>query len=153
MKNFLGTILFILCSLNSFEQVKNEDFNLFIKVSNQLKNDEKSFQVFQSLNKAYKFDIQRKSHTSDSLQDLYLELYNQGIPLVRLIKEDVFKETFKTMNNQILNLNNNKLRTNYNTIISSYTNFNNDSNLAGNGEQQAYFLKYLSEYLILPITE
>lgn len=154
MKNIFYTILFIFpLSFSVSGQAKTTNDYLFIKVSTKLKNDEKSFQVFQALYKEYTIDNKMKNLHLDCFLTLLISFYNQGIPLTRLIKEDAFIEMFKLMSKKAIQLKSNELRLSYQKLISNYANYNSDDNDPIQPGGKEYFLKFLNGYLILPLTE
>jgi hypothetical protein len=149
-----GLIVFLLLFVTiSFGQVKTTNDSLFTKVQTKLKNDEKSLQVFQALYKEYSIDNEMKNLHLDCFHTLLFSLYNQGIPLTRLIKEDAFIEMFKRMDKKAIQLKSNEFRRSYLQLISNYANYNADDNDPIQPGGKEYFLKFLNGYLILPLTE
>jgi hypothetical protein len=149
-----GLIVFLLLFVTiSFGQVKTTNDSLFTKVQTKLKNDEKSLQVFQALYKEYSIDNEMKNLHLDCFHKLLFSLYNQGIPLTRLIKEDAFIEMFKRMDKKAIQLKSNEFRRSYQQLISNYANYNADDNDPIEPGGKEYFLKFLNGYLILPLTE
>lgn len=153
MKQLLNAIFFIFTLSCSVSGQKNTKYSLFIKVSTKLKNDDKSFQVFKALYNEYTIDNEMKNHHLDCFQMLFIQLYNQGIPLTRLIKEVAFEEMFKLMCKKAIPLKSNELRLSYQKLISNYANYNSDDNDPLQPGGKEYFLKFLNGYLILPLTE
>lgn len=149
----LTVFLLLFVTINSFGQSKTTNDSLFIKVTKKLKNDEKSFQVFQALYKEYSIDNEMKNLHLDCFLTLLISLYNQGIPLTRLIKEDAFIEMFKLMSKKAIQLKSNELRLSYQKLISNYANYNSDDNDPIQPGGKEYFLKFLNGYLILPLTD
>jgi hypothetical protein len=152
MKTKLAAII-LLFAFNSFAQSKTANDSLFTMVSTKLKNDEKSFQVFQALHKEYKIDNEMKNRGLDSFQTVFITFYNQGIPLTRLIKEDAFKKMFKRMSKKAIQLKSNEFRRSYQQLISNYANYNADDNDPIQPGGKEYFLKFLNGYFILPLTD
>jgi hypothetical protein len=152
MKTIVAAI-FLLFVSNSFAQATTTNDSLFTMVSTKLKNDEKSFQVFQALYKEYTLDSEMKNHHIDCFQTLFISLYNQGIPLTRLIKEVAFIEMFKRMSKKAIQLKSNELRLSYQKLISNYANYNSDDNDPIQPGGKEYFLKFLNGYFILPLTD
>jgi hypothetical protein len=150
-----GLIVFLLLfvTINSFGQAKTTNESLFTKVQTKLKNDEKSLQVFQALYKEYSIDNEMKNLHLDCFHTLLFSLYNQGIPLTRLIKEAAFIEMFKLMSKKAIQLKSNEFRRSYQQLISNYANYNADDNDPIQPGGKEYFLKFLNGYLILPLTE
>ena len=138
---------------SSFGQGKNINDSLFICVANKLKNDEKSFQVFQALYMAHTIDKEIKYLKLDCFQTLFITLYNKGVPLVRLIKEVVFIKTFDKISKKSKHFKRNKLLRSYQKLISNYVNYNSDDNDPEQPGGKEYFMKFLNEYFILPATE
>ncbi len=147
------TVFLLLLVTISFGQVKTTNDSLFTKVQTKLKNDEKSLQVFQALYKEYSIDNEMKNLHLDCFHTLLFSLYNQGIPLTRLIKEDAFKKMFKLMSKKAIQLKSNEFRRSYQQLISNYANYNADDNDPIQPGGKEYFLKFLNGYLILPLTE
>lgn len=149
----LTVFLLLFVTSNSFGQATTTNESLFTKVQTKLKNDEKSLQVFQALYKEYSIDNEMKNLHLDCFHTLLFSLYNQGIPLTRLIKEDAFIEMFKLMSKKAIQLKSNELRLSYQKLISNYANYNSDDNDPIQPGGKEYFLKFLNGYLILPLTE
>jgi len=147
------TVFLLLLVTISFGQATTTNDSLFTKVQTKLKNDEKSFQIFQALYKEYSIDNEMKNLHLDCFHTLLFSLYNQGIPLTRLIKEDAFIEMFKLMSKKAIHLKSNEFRCSYQQLISNYANYNADDNDPVQPGGKEYFLKFLNGYLILPLTQ
>lgn len=77
----------------SFSQQKTIDKNLFSEVVAKLEDDKKSFEIFSNLYQEYLLDLSGEGHKEHFL-DLYIQLYNEGFPVVRLLKIESLSKAF-----------------------------------------------------------
>lgn len=104
------------------------------KVISKLKHDKNSTEVYKSL-------CEKFSKDSDSSYNLYLSLYNKGVPLVRLFEYDTIIKSFENKN-----CNNDELSNCYKNLIMVEKNYINDERRA------TYFQVFLEDYYIIPTT-
>ncbi|EHQ43899.1 hypothetical protein [Myroides odoratus] len=135
----------------SFSQQKTIDKKLFSEVVAKLEDDKKSFEIFSNLYQEYILDLSEEGHKEHFL-DLYIQLYNEGFPMVRLLKIESLSKAF----DQLIK----RDRTDYNVrlykaflkLIRNKKNYSTDIDIGAQGEQKQYFLKFLNEYKIVPET-
>lgn len=105
------------------------------KVIVKFSNDDKSFAIYQDL-----CQINGNEDSNASL-DLYIKLYNQGVPLVRLFEYETIIESF---NGQTCE--NPRLNTNYLKLVSKKMNYISDE------RKEEYFKEFIKNYTIIPAT-
>lgn len=135
----------------SFSQLKNIDKKLFDEVSTKLENDEKSFEIFSHLYQEYLLDLGEEGQ-KEHFSDLYIRLYNEGFPLVRLLKMESFSEIFNQLTKRCKSEKKARLHKEFIKLIRTKKNYSTDIDIGQLGEQKQYFLKFLNEYKILPET-
>jgi|GEM_PF-4238985 len=135
----------------SFSQQKNIDKKLFDEVSTKLENDEKSFEIFSHLYQEYLLDLSEEGQ-KEHFSDLYIRLYNEGFPLVRLLKMESFSEIFNQLTKRCKSDEKVRLHKEFITLIRNKKNYSKDIDIGQLGEQKQYFLNFLNEYKILPET-
>lgn len=145
---FIITLSLTISCIGQQSSVKGK---LFENVSFKLQNDDNSFAVFNALLYSFILDKRFKDKTSSYYFDMYTNLYNTGIPLVRLIKKDSLEKIFVELERKGDLYNKSKIRKKYREIISNIDNYNYDT-IGGANEQEEYFLKFLEQYYILPET-
>jgi hypothetical protein len=114
--------LFFSCASNKIED----------KVISKLKLDNESIEVYINLCKTF-------NDSRNDCYDLYLDLYNKGIPFVRLFEYETILKSFT--NN---NCKKSELDKDYISLISNKLNYINDE------RRYNYFQEYINNYLILP---
>ena len=119
--------MIFMCLTFSFTKGQQVDI-----VQSKLKEDHLSLETFKYLSTTYQKE-QEKAH------QLYIALYNIGIPLVRLFDYETLQSYFNK------NLKSN-LKEVYILLISDDENYINDD------QREAYFQKYLKDYFIMPPT-
>jgi hypothetical protein len=125
-KTFFFTFLLFIC-LSSNSQITDE-------VINKLIDDKKSFKVYIQI-------YQEAKKKKDMSFDLYIKLYNKGIPLVRLYEYKTIIKSFKINNNDKA-----KLKCSYDNLV------RNKNKLINDDRSKTYFNKYIKNYYIIPPT-
>lgn len=93
-------------------------------------------------------DIDLNDTSLGNFYDLYLSLYNEGNPFVRLINENKLINLFDSIaskkNHQEL------LWSNYCKIIIDRGNYRTDEDIGGENSQDYFFKEYISKNIVLP---
>ncbi|MCO6494104.1 MAG: hypothetical protein J5I91_00285 [Bacteroidetes bacterium] len=124
--------------------------SLFNQVVAKLESDKGSCVNFEKLFNTYYADFKVKDSLHTSYYDLYLSMYNQGFPLVRLIRKESMDSVFSQLVSNRKRVSRKLLATQYCNIVINKDNFNTDNDIGGEGSQNDYFRRYLNGYLILP---
>ena len=118
MKHLIFFLLF--CSCNIHE-----------KVIDKLLSDEKSFLVYLNICIESKKD-------NEVAYDLYLKLYNQGVPLARLFEYETIIKSYET------NCDFKTIKKNYKSFVSKKKNYINDE------RKDDFFQRFIDNYFIIP---
>lgn len=135
----------------SFGQQTTIDKNLFSEVSTKLKKDKKSLEVFTELYQEYLLDL-REENQNERFIDLYIQLYNKGIPVVRLLKKESFIKRFDRLKERGKPYKKIRLCKEFLKLTRNKKNYNTDIDIGAEGTQKQYFLQFLNEYKIMPAT-
>ncbi len=144
---------FINCSNQTVKKSETESNifkldSMFQAVKIKLKSDSISFEICGTLFSKYLIDTDLKDTSLNNFYDLYLSLYNEGNPFVRLINEnrliDLFDSIASVRNRQKL------LWSDYYKIIDDRSNYKTDEDIGGKKSQKFFFKEYLNKNIILP---
>jgi|GEM_PF-2115340 len=151
MNSFISYLLYFSVLL---PQIVNAQDTLFDQVKDVLLNDSKSFSVFRELHEAYLHD--RSFNTPDSVsryEDLYLDFYLVGTPLVRLINQNSLDSIFSMGFNQNWPFRKLHTRRHYVNLVSKINHFRTDNDIQEEDGQQNQFIIFLTSYYIIPDTK
>jgi hypothetical protein len=147
--------LILFFTLGFVLQVSASDIDsIYNKVKKKLLKDKKSFNDFNNLQYEYNKEISNDSNISSIVYDsLYIEYYNMGFPIVRLINKEKLDSCFLYLGNTNCNTNIHLIKQTYRQIVKNYHNFNSDKNIGGEDSQKEYFIMYIEGYYILPLSK
>lgn len=153
MRKLVLNIILLFITIHSiYSQDKVVDKDLFRKVSLTMISDTTSLMVYTSLFQLYKLDTKMNSLVREfsCFSDVYIQLYNRGVPFVRLIKKNSIENSFEELLKKSNKTNKKWIHRKYNQIVCNLSNYNTDDDIGSTGEQMDYFFKFLEHYLILP---
>ena len=154
MKYSILLSLFTVCVFTaSFGQSQRIDQGLFAKVIHTLKQDNESVELFKKLYDDYILDLKVEDGEKEAFFEHYVRLYNEGRPLLRLIKKEALIESFSKLMKIDAKDKKDKHNKAYIRLIKNRTNYNSDTDIGGTGEQYLYFCTFLEQYRILPETK
>ncbi len=125
---------------------------LFLLVSKKLEKDERSFSVYKTLYNAYVLDQEHKDKSLDCFFNLSTDLYNVGIPLVRLIKRKSFILSFEKLNKTKSSLTLNDIRQEYKRTVRDISHYNEEENEIIFNEKN-HFEIFIEHYYLIPKTD
>ncbi|WP_410880287.1 hypothetical protein [Myroides sp. DW712] len=154
MKYTILLSLFMICVFTaSFGQSRTVDQALFAKVIHTLEQDNESVELFKNLYDDYILDLRLANGEKEAFFEHYVRLYNEGRPLVRLIKKEALTASFSRLVKTEAKDKKDKCYKAYIRLIKNRTNYNRDTDIGGAGEQYVYFCTFLEQYMILPETK
>ncbi|MGS4344191.1 hypothetical protein ACKUSY_01075 [Myroides odoratus] len=154
MKYTILLSLFTICVFTaSFGQSRTVDRVLFAKVIHTLEQDNESVELFKKLYDDYILDLKVEDGEKEAFFERYVRLYNEGRPLLRLIKKEALLESFSKLMKMDAKDKKDKCYKAYIRLIKDRTNYNSDTDIGGPGEQYLYFCTFLEQYMILPETK
>jgi|SRR5690606_20155668 len=125
---------------------------LFVLVSEKLEKDERSFLVYNTLYNAYVLDQEHKDKSLDCFLNLSVDLYNVGIPLVRLIKRESLVLSFERLNKTKKSLTLNDIQQEYKKTVRDISHYNEEENEIIFNERD-HFEIFIEHYYLIPKTD
>jgi len=122
--------LFITLIILSCSSIKIED-----RAIHKLSNDQNSIEVYKTLCEL------KENQNGNTSYDMYLGLYNKGIPLVRLFEYETIINSYKSQSCETV-----ELKIDYLNLVSNKFNYINDE------RRIEYIKEFMKNYYIIPPT-